>query len=116
MLGTRAEEAPAMLGWEALDKDNRDATRPELAEGGLDGPGEDRFRFSKSTISRIPTKPELDARKDAVTYLPKTSGRRGRANNKNRSRSKTRVAEVETPGIARSYNVPDTVARKRWDF
>jgi hypothetical protein len=70
--------------------------------------------------TRVPTK--LDASEPGVgsttvKVLPTTPSRRGRAKNKSRSRSKGRMDTlVETLGRAGSYDLPDTVSRKRWEF
>ncbi|KAF2832329.1 hypothetical protein CC86DRAFT_401098 [Ophiobolus disseminans] len=77
-----------------------------------------------TTTLRLPTKLG-DALERFMPGTPRAKARsgsasstRGRGTSKSRSRSRgrSRVTPIATPGITRSYDVPHTVARKKWDF
>lgn len=98
--------------------------RPNIELSLLEGKSGPEMR---GTTSKIPLKSgtdddtavSQDASAQAPPMIPRGvrgrsgSSTRGKSRSRSRSRGRTRVT---TPGMARFYEVPPTVARKKWDF
>lgn len=75
------------------------------------------FGVRETDVEHCGLDPSSDDASDRLSRESSRGRSRGRAGSKNGRRSRSRPVEpTATPGMSRSYDVPDTVMQKQWEF